>query len=268
MGMMLKRNGLTILKLGGSLITNKDRPLSPNFKAMRIAGRAISSALEESRKLKLFLIHGGGSFGHYYASMFHATTTPGNVAGEGVSRVAQAMISLHSMILNELIEADVPCRTIAPGEFLASPKGKVTRVGSNKISALLNIGCVPISFGDIVTTNRGTWIVSGDQIALSVAKNMNVERVIFAMDVDGIFEDSKMKGPIIREMNSQNQSLVKKRKFDVTGGIGSKIEIGFKLARLGSDVYFVNGKDGERLQNLLSGEHVLSTHIVSKSISS
>jgi isopentenyl phosphate kinase len=266
--MMKKKHGLTILKLGGSLITNKDRPLSPNFKAMRIAGRAICDALVENRKLKLFLIHGGGSFGHYYASMFHATTTPGRVASEGVSRVAQAMISLHSMILKELIDADVPCRTIAPGEFLTNPKGRVTRVGSNKISALLDIGCIPISFGDIVTSNRGTWIVSGDQIALSLAESIDVERVIFAMDVDGIFEDSKMKGSIISELNSRNQTLGTKRKFDVTGGIGSKIAIGFKLAKVGSDVYFVNGKKGERLQKLLSGNRVLSTHIVSKNISS
>ena len=259
--------GITIVKLGGSLITNKDKPLSPNLGAMRSVGRAIETALEDRPALNLFLVHGGGSFGHYYASKYGVTTSSTRVQKEGITKVAQAMISLHSMILDELIQAGISCRTIAPGEFLSCADGPVSPHGSEKISALMRIGCIPVSFGDIMTTDRGTSIMSGDSIILSLAQSFDVARVIFAMDVDGIFPDREMPGSIINELTPSGKVLSRKHKFDVTGGIYSKIKVGFQLSKLGAEVFFVNGTKRERLEKLIIGKKATSTHIASNSIS-
>ena len=259
---------LIVLKLGGSLITHKDRPLSPNALGVRLVGRTVSRILRRHSDVKLILIHGGGSFGHYYASKFHASTDTRNISSEGIAKISEAMIHLHSLVLKEMVGEGVRCRTIAVSEILQGSDAIMDEYASRKLSALLSIGCVPITFGDIVTNSRGSSIISGDKIALALARKLDVERVIFAMDVDGIYSNSQMKGEVIPELNTRSGISWKERKFDVTGGVESKIKIGFELARLGTDVFFVNGKKVKRLESALLGEqNSLSTTILSKNIS-
>ena len=94
-----------------------------------------------------------------------------------------------------------------------------------------------------------------------------MKRVIFAMDVDGVYGNSQMNGNILRELNAVKFNLGERKKYDVTGGIEAKIEIGFRLAKLGADVYYVNGTKGKRLESLLLGQdNVMSTKINSKRI--
>jgi len=216
----------------------------------------------------LFLIHGGGSFGHYYATKFHLSTTPRKLRNEGVSKTAAAMITLHSIVLDRLVSEGVPCKTVITSEFLSDIGKEITKEGRNKLEFLFRKSFVPISFGNVATTQDGSAIISGDQIALSLAKKLVVERVIFAMDVDGIYANSRMKGDVVKELTMGTASLGKKRKYDVTGGIGAKIEVGFRLAKLGADVFYVNGNKGERLESLLAGQdEVKATRIFSKNIS-
>jgi len=61
---------LIFLKLGGSLITNKDIPFSARKDTLRRLGTEISEALNTIPKLKLLIGHGSGSFGHSTAAQF------------------------------------------------------------------------------------------------------------------------------------------------------------------------------------------------------
>lgn len=262
------KHPLIILKLGGSLITHKDRPLSPNIGGVRLVGRTVAKILRRHSDVKLILIHGGGSFGHYYASKFHASTDARNISCEGIARISEAMIHLHSLVLKEMVGEGVRCRTISVSEILQGSDGIVSEYAARKMSALLSIGCVPITFGDIVTNSRGSSIISGDKIALTLARKMDVKRAIFAMDVDGIYSNSQMRGEVIPELKTQSGISWKERRFDVTGGVQSKIKIGFELAKLGTDVFFVNGSKRRRLESALIGEQdTPSTIILSKNIS-
>ncbi len=256
---------LTVVKLGGSLITDKDRPLTPNRRAIAVAANAIAKSLRNGNQTRLFIIHGGGSFGHYYASKFGLSTARKKTGTEGVSKTAWAMIALHSLVLNQLVREGVPCKTVLTSEFLSSDGITIEKKGEGILNNLLQSRYVPISFGNVSITPRGTSIISGDQIAMSLVRNRNVDRVIFAMDVDGIFTNSNMKGEIINELTSAEIFLGKKRKFDVTGGIAAKIEFGMHMAEHGANVYYVNGRKAERLESLIMGQDsVKSTRIYAK----
>ncbi|MHB2036472.1 MAG: isopentenyl phosphate kinase, partial [Nitrososphaerales archaeon] len=244
------------------------RPLAINPKAIRKAAKAISKSLKLKYDQKLFLIHGGGSFGHYYATKFHLSTIRSKVTAEGVSRTAAAMITLHSIVLDSLVCEGVPCKTVVTSEFLSDDGKEVTERGKNELEFLFRNNFVPISYGNVSATKKGSAIISGDQITLNLARKLVVERVIFAMDVDGIYPDSRMKGDVINELDMNNAPVGKKWKYDVTGGIGAKIETGFRLAKLGADVFYVNGNKGGRLESLLAGkDDVKATRIFSNSIS-
>ncbi len=77
---------LVIVKLGGSLITNKDIPESANIPKMKLLCREISQAISTDKALQLVLIHGGGSFGHFFAKKFGlGTVLERNVSPEGLA---------------------------------------------------------------------------------------------------------------------------------------------------------------------------------------
>ena len=261
-------NHLIILKLGGSLITNKDRPLSPNIRAMRVVGRTISAFLRRNSCAKLILKQARAPYPQYYASKIHARTQTTNISTEGVAKKSEAMIHLDSIVLRDFVREGVRCRTITASEILHGSERTVCRFASRELSSLLRIGCVPITFGDIITKPEGSSIISGDSIALALARKLDVERVVFAMDVDGIYSNPHLKGAVVTELNTQRGIMGKERRFDVTGGIEFKIKVGFELARLGTDAFFVNGKNANRLESVLSGDQdALSTKILSKNIS-
>ena len=61
---------LVLLKLGGSVITDKSQPFTAREDTIRRLGREIRQALEDQPNLRLVLGHGSGSFGHVVAQNY------------------------------------------------------------------------------------------------------------------------------------------------------------------------------------------------------
>jgi isopentenyl phosphate kinase len=259
---------IVLVKLGGSVITDKDRPMSPNLRNIRTVAKQLSRALIADKDLRLILIHGGGSFGHYYAKKFGLGREKTNgAAPEGLAWTAASMIELHSVVLNVLCNAGVYCGTILPIELLSGLEKKlsVSEAGKSRINSLFANGLRPITFGYVNLEGNYSYIVSGDTIALAIAKSFSVEKAVFVMDVDGVYPTPDLAGEIVeiltREDTSVRSSL---REYDVTGGIQAKISTGFDLSELGSDVYFLNGTKPNRLFRAITGSRdVLATRIYS-----
>ena len=53
---------MILIKLGGSIITNKEKPLSSRRKT-------INNIMKQIKKIKepKIIVHGGGSYGHYWS---------------------------------------------------------------------------------------------------------------------------------------------------------------------------------------------------------
>ena len=257
---------LVVVKLGGSLITNKDIPESPNFHNMKLVCREISQAISTDKSLQLILIHGGGSFGHYFARKFGlGTLLKRNASPEGLARTAAAMIKLHSVMLEELNSAGVFCGTILPIEILSRNGDSISAIGESRIITLLENGLVPITFGNVSVIENGSFIISGDTIALAIARKFRIRKATFAMDVDGVYRSAGLKGSIIHELIGEPQFKSTLRDFDVTGGLQAKIKTGFELSKLGADVFFLNGSKRNRLSKVLLGDNrVLATKIYSR----
>ena len=62
---------MILIKLGGSIITNKEKPLSPRRKT-------IDNILKQISKIKepVVIVHGGGSYGHYWSVKYDMHTKP------------------------------------------------------------------------------------------------------------------------------------------------------------------------------------------------
>ena len=68
---------MILIKLGGSIITNKEKPLSPRRKT-------IDNILKEIGKIKepVILVHGGGSYGHYWSVKYDCLLYTSDAADE------------------------------------------------------------------------------------------------------------------------------------------------------------------------------------------
>ncbi len=246
---------VTIVKLGGSLVTHKDRARSFDQPALRSIGRQLKKSGLPSPSHKLILVHGGGSFGHYYAKRFGLTTKKGKVTARGIAKTTGAMLELHSRIRNVLDEFGINLESILPSELIERREIALSETGLRRVRNAFSNDLIPISFGYVDVFRKGASIVSGDTICEAIAKSIEVDRQIFAMDVDGIYPTRKIQGPIIRTLRNSTEFLSEERKYDVTGGIASKVSLGFRLREKGTEVFFVNGKEDERLLKLILGHY-------------
>ena len=89
---------MILIKLGGSIITNKAKPLSARRKT-------IDNILKQIKKINepKILVHGGGSYGHYWSVKYGMHTKPAKYDLKGVSVVKNSMIELNKIILDNAV---------------------------------------------------------------------------------------------------------------------------------------------------------------------
>jgi isopentenyl phosphate kinase len=240
------RNKLALIKLGGSVITFKEKPLTANFEAINNIVRIIATL-----KIPLIIVHGGGSFGHYWSVKYDMHTKADDYDPYGISIVHESMIHLNQIIINSMIKEGINPYTLMPSTFISGHRPVI-----RKILELQNIaenGIIPVTFGDIVHIRKTKYsILSGDVIMTILAQVLHPSKVIFTLNVDGIYKNIKTK-EITKEINSNRLIELSNVEADVTGGMRRKVTEAFKIARSGIDVLMINGIRPERMINALSG---------------
>ena len=240
-------NELALIKLGGSVITFKEKPLTANFEAINNIARIIAKL-----KIPIIVVHGGGSFGHYWSVKYDMHTKPDDYDPSGISIVHESMIHLNQIIINSMIKEGINPYTLMPSTFISGHRPVI-----RKILELQNIaenGIIPVTFGDIVHIRKTKYsILSGDVIMTILAQVLHPSKVIFTLNVDGIYKNIKTK-EITKEIRNSNRLIeLSNVEADVTGGMRRKVIEAFKIARSGIDVLMINGIRPERMINALSG---------------
>jgi len=265
---------LTILKLGGSVTTRKDKAASLN----RPVVEAIAKELAKISS-KLLLIHGAGSFGHPIAKQY-AIHQGYRERGQlrGVTETKRSMLHLTMMITELLAKHHVPVVPFLSSSCMVAKSGRLSSVDIEPFRLMLDLGLVPLCSGDVVADlEMGFSIVSGDQMAVYLAERLNATRVIFGCDVDGVFDSDPKKNPrakLIRvltpgTLNRQTEFLGESAATDVTKGMLGKIMESARLVSRGKEVVIMNLRTPRNLTRLLQGKDVPCTRFIpdTKSIS-
>ena len=237
------------------MITVKDRALTPNIKAIVGLSRVLAK-LGDS----LIIVHGGGSFGHYWSVKYDMHTKPELYDSRGISVVHESMVALNQIVVKSMSDAGLVPYGISPISLFEDGKENVTKF--NELVEFTRRGIVPVIFGDVVHISEGRFsIVSGDFLMTRIATHLLPSRVIFTVNVDGIYEDMKNK-KLVKVLNFPiNEISLMDSTIDVTGGMGRKISEAFEIARLGIDVNIVNGLDANRVFDILRGVEAMGTII-------
>ncbi len=131
----------------------------------------------------------------------------------------------------------------------------------------LDSGTVPVMYGDAVLDSvLGFTILSGDQLAVRLATDLGAAKLIFGVDVDGVYTaNPKMaKGAKLIERLSLSQvkgiiRIGEAVSTDVTGGMLGKINEAQAAVEAGVSVQLVNALEPGRTLRALRGEPVVGT---------
>jgi isopentenyl phosphate kinase len=225
---------LVLLKLGGSLITDKRSPQTAREELLlRVAGE-VRAALSEVPELKLVLGHGSGSFGHPTASRYGVHRgLAGSDDWSGYAQTAVVAGRLNCLVTDAFLAQGVPVVPLQPSASARCRDGRLVHLDVTPIEECLRRGLVPVVYGDVsFDTVRGSAIVSTEQIFAYVTPLLGPARVILAGHVDGVFTadplregGTRLLGEIrVSSLPEVETMLTGSRDTDVTGGMLAKVK--------------------------------------------
>jgi len=229
------RNELIILKIGGSVITDKSEGAFEKLKEVEL--KEVCRAISENWK-NLILVHGAGSFGHPHVKKFGLDPI-------GASKVHLGCLRLSGRVCSSLTEFGVPAYPIHP--FLT--------YSAKIVEKALRNGFLPVLHGDVVMNER-IEVLSGDDIVVHLAEAFKVGRIGFATDVDGVYD---LNGNVVEKLDRNMLEMLaeigeNKGKEDVTGGMLRKLQRLYEMGHKCS-AYVFRGSY-ENLKKFLQGEKV------------
>ena len=149
---------MILIKLGGSVITEKKKPLTPRKNAIEKIGRAISKITEPA-----IIVHGGGSFGHFWSVKYDMHTKEAKCKPKGVAIVKNSMVALNNIVLDGLLKGGTAPYCAPP--FGITRAGKLLPQGAKEIAEIARHELVPVTYGDAMWHSKGkSFILSGDRI--------------------------------------------------------------------------------------------------------
>ena len=248
----------TVVKLGGSIITDKSKECTPNLESIYNAADDIASYHRP-----LILLHGGGSYAHPIVRK--ARLQSGVTARFQLRLISETELHLDELtriIGVSLLRKGKPFAPIRPMSFMTLNGGQIRRYFIEPIIKALNLGLVPLISGDLAfDEQRGCGVVSADRIASMLGEKLSVSRVLFGCDVDGVFTENpktSKKARLIDVVSRKNylrvlSMLERTQPSDATGSMLGKVKEAIRLARHGQTSYIFNMKRVHALRDVLNG---------------
>ncbi|NHN40781.1 isopentenyl phosphate kinase family protein [Halorubellus sp. JP-L1] len=224
---------MIVLKLGGSVVTEKDRDETVDGASLERAAAAIGASLADGgADDDLVVVHGGGSFGHPHAEEWGASTTAGVDDVRAVNAIHGAMTTLNEFVLRALQDADVPAVPVHPLSAGSRDADGELSLPSEQVRTLVDEGFVPVLHGDLVAhAGAGATVLSGDEIVTSLAASLDADRVGVCSTVPGVLDADDAVVPEIRSFEDVAAVLGGSEATDVSGGMAGKVRA---LLELGS----------------------------------
>ena len=261
---------MIILKIGGSILTNKNAVSEVDTKSLKRIASEIKSSLDNSFK-ELIIVHGAGSFGHPPAKKykigekFDQSEYPQKRIG--FCETQNAVKKLNMYICEAFIEEGLPVVAIPASSFMRATNKRITDGNLDSFKRYLEKGFIPVIYGDVVLDDElEICVISGDQLIQYLAKNLNPDMVVLGTDVDGVYNKNPKThdDAIFFDRFSSLDDLDTfegTTNVDVTGGMVGKIKELLYLADLGIESKIINAEVEDNIFKVLENEKVKGTII-------
>lgn len=254
---------LFFLKLGGSLITNKNKPHTSRNQIIHQIANELLMALEKSPDLKLLIGHGSGSFGHVPANLYK--TRAGVSTSEewqGFLEVRNEASALNKIIIDIFRKEGLPTIAFHPSSMVIAKNRKILKWEISPIEEAIKSNLIPVIYGDVIfDLSLGGTILSTEELFFHLSPLLQPKRILLAGIEEGVWEDFPERRKMIHAINTTNfvnfsQTLGGSSYIDVTGGMHSKVETMLSLIKKLPfvDVMIFSGKKPMNIFNALTGK--------------
>ena len=217
------------IKIGGSVITEKSRPYTPNILEIDRVTAEIWESILTDKKSKFVIVHGGGSFAHPIASVFKRKFSDTARSELAYPLTTLAIRRLNYLFTKSLIDYGIKAISISPSISIAYSKNQPVFFNIDLINQLLKSGFVPVLHGDVILDfdNNKLVALSGESIIKILSELLPLKDIVIFTNVPGVLKDVHDQNSVIRcitpEMKLQNIFKSQPDRIDVTGGMEHKV---------------------------------------------
>lgn len=276
---------VVLVKLGGSLITDKSTPDTARHDVIARLAEEIAEVLEEARSAdrntgpaaphagrpspprRLVLGHGSGSFGHAAALRYRVHEGVRRSDPEarrtllaGVSETQERAAALHRLVLGALRNAGLAPFSVAPSSAVVAAGGRPVAFAAEPVALALDSGLLPVVFGDVVMDREQGWAICSTESALAAleralaARGIGIHSALWAGATPGVLDAAGSPIPWLTPATAA-QALAAAggaAGTDVTGGMLHRLEATLELARRGTPSLIFDGREPGALARVLA----------------
>ncbi len=219
----------SVIKVGGSLSENP-----------AILKALCAKLCEIAQTYQITVVPGGGKF----ADLIRELDDKFNLLPVFSHRMAILAMDQYGLFLSQIIPQACLCDSIEEAE----------QISKNKKVAIF----LPSKLLFESDPFEPSWAITSDSISAYIAIKLDAKKVIFATDVDGIYdEDPKLLPTAKLQSNISIDQLLR---------CGGRTSVDSYLPNiLGEnklEAYVVNGAYPQRINQILNGEQTICTHII------
>jgi isopentenyl phosphate kinase len=263
---------VVLLKLGGSLITDKGGEEAPRREVIaRLAGEIAEAISGGKAPFSLLVAHGSGSFGHVAARRHGIGRGP--LSAEqlaGACRTQERAAVLHQIVVAALIEAGAPAFSIAPSSCVVAAAGRPVEIAVEPLLLALRRGLLPVLYGDVVLDREwGASICSTERLFRLLARPLQsgefkIRRAVWLGETDGLRDAAGHTVPRVTAATfaAAQEAIGAPAGTDVTGGMRHRLETALELAGQGIPSLLANGLTPGLLAQALRDERVTGTEVL------
>lgn len=210
---------LTVLKIGGSIITDKSSP-TPKARPGEINRIAKEIAAGSDN---LVVVHGAGSFGHPLALKYKLTE---QFDAYGIIEIHRWVKVLNTMVVDALVSAGVPAVPVHALGCAILDYGRIKEMFIEPIREMIEHNMVPVLHGDVaMDSGRGAAILSGDQVVPYIAMKLGAKRIGIGSNTHGVLDAKGRTIPVITPSTFYEirEQIGDSSQTDVTGGMLGKV---------------------------------------------
>lgn len=270
---------VTLLKLGGAVITHKDIPESIREDVL---DRLISEIARAKKQKEMLLVlgNGVGSFAHVPAARYK--TMDGFIHTEskmGMAITQDSAARINREVVKKCLEYELPAVTLSPSNSLVTNKRLADSYFTDVFEEYLKNGLLPVTYGDVICDkHQGCTIWSTDTVFSFFAREFSrrgwiVDQILHVTEAFGVWKVEngkpilqKAEKAIYKKITPQmkeevRHSMTDIKGFDVTGGMWHKIEEALSLTQLGISTRILSGLIPGAVYNTLLGDDSYGTVI-------
>ncbi|NIM92526.1 MAG: uridylate kinase [Anaerolineales bacterium] len=254
---------MILLKLGGSLITDKNRIKTPRHEVISRIADEIGEAFKLDRSLRLLLGHGSGSFGHPAAERYQ-TQKGASTRDEwlGFAEVWATANELNRILIDVLREVGLPAIAMPPSASVMSQGGSIEEMAVNPLKAAIDANLLPVVQGDVAfDVDQGAAIISTEEVFAFIAPRLQASLILLAGIEEGVYADYPDCTELLNELTEENLEdvgLNGSAAVDVTGGMAGKVVQAIDICREnpGLQIRIFSGERPGMILSALTGDPV------------